>query len=353
VSWPARIEAQGEPRQQYTHAVDVVPTIYELLEIEPPETIGGYPQSEIEGESFAASLTDPEAPGKQTQYYAMLGQRSIYDSGWLACTLHPPLSGWGKFEQDVWELYHLESDRAQSTNLAEREPERLEQLKSLWFYYAGIYNGLPLDDRTALEQVLAERPHAGVDRERYVYYPNAADVPEEGGVRITGRPYTIAAGVELESSSAEGVIYAHGGVAGGHSLYVQDGRLRYAFNWVGTHLQEIVADRELAPGRQVLSADFSLKGPSSNEEMPGFEGTLRLYVDDEQVGEGELVTQPGVFCLVGDGICVGRDSASPVTPSYKPPFRFTGGTIDKVVVDVSGKPYIDHEAQVRAWFMRD
>jgi arylsulfatase len=114
-----------------------------------------------------------------------------------------------------------------------------------------------------------------------------------------------------------------------------------------------VADRELAPGRQVLSADFSLKGPSSNEEMPGFEGTLRLYVDDEQVGEGELVTQPGVFCLVGDGICVGRDSASPVTPAYKPPFRFTGGTIDKVVVDVSGKPYIDHEAQVRAWFMRD
>ncbi len=353
LSWPARIDAQQEPRQQYTHAVDVVPTIYELLEIEPPETIKGYPQSAIEGESFAASLTDPKAPGKQTQYYAMLGQRSIYDRGWLACTLHPPLSGWGKFEQDVWELYHLESDRAQTVNLAEREPERLEQLKSLWSYYAGIYNGLPLDDRTALEQVLAERPRAGVDRERYVYFPNTADVPEEGGVRITGRPYTIAAGVELESSSAEGVIYAHGGVAGGHSLYVQDGRLRYTFNWVGTHLQEIVADRELASGRQVLSADFSLKGPSSNEEMPGFEGTLRLYVDDEQVGEGEIVTQPGVFCLVGDGICVGRDSASPVTPAYRPPFRFTGGTIEKVVVDVSGKPYIDHEAQVRAWFMRD
>ena len=133
MSWPARIDAQQEPRQQYTHAVDVVPTIYELLEIELPETIKGYPQSAIEGESFAASLTDPKAPGKQSQFYAMLGQRSIYDRGWLACTLHPPLSGWGKFEQDVWELYHLESDRAQSVNLAEQEPERLEQLKSLWF----------------------------------------------------------------------------------------------------------------------------------------------------------------------------------------------------------------------------
>ena len=97
--------------------------------IEPPEVIKGYPQSPIEGESFAASLTDAEAPAKETQFYAMLGQRSIYHQGWLACTLHPPLSGWGKFDQDVWELYNLEEDRAQSNNLAEQEPVRLEELK--------------------------------------------------------------------------------------------------------------------------------------------------------------------------------------------------------------------------------
>ena len=87
--------------------------------------------------------------------------------------------------------------------------------------------------------------------------------------------------------------------------------------------------------------------------MPGFAGTLALYMDDEEVGRGELVTQPGPFCLVGDGICVGRDSASPVTPAYRAPFRFTGGTIERVVVDVSGERYVDHEAEVRAWFMRD
>ena len=84
--------------------------------------------------------------------------------------------------------------------------------------------------------------------------------------------------------------------------------------------------------------------------MPGFAGTLTLYVDDQKVGEGDIVTQPGNFCLVGDGICVGRDSASPVTPEYEAPFPFTGGTIDKVVVDVSGDHYVDHEAQVAAWF---
>ena len=211
----------------------------------------------------------------------MLGQRSIYSDGWLACTMHPPLSGWGKFDLDVWELYNLDEDRAQSTNLAEQERARLEALKSLWYYYAGIYNGLPLDDRTALEQILAERPHAGVDREQYVYFPDCADVPEEGGVRITGRSYTIAAGLRLDSADAQGVIYAHGGVAGGHSLYVKDGLLRYAFNWVGTHLQDVVADRaEMTPGDHVFTAEFSVKGKNEDPAMPGFAGTLTLYMDD-------------------------------------------------------------------------
>jgi arylsulfatase len=283
----------------------------------------------------------------------MLGQRSIYHDGWLACTLHPPISGWGKFDHDVWELYDLEHDRAQANNLAAQEPTRLESLKSLWFYYAGIYNGLPLDDRTALEQVLSERPHGTPDRSHYEYYPDTSDVPEAAGVPINGRSYTIAAGVDIDTADAQGVLYAHGGVAGGHSLYVKDKRLRYTFNWVGTHLQDVVADRDLTPGSHVVAVDFAVAGPSADPSMPGFAGTLTLFIDDEEVGCGEIVTQPGPFCLVGDGICVGRDSASPVTPEYVAPFAFRGGTIDKVVVDVSGDRYVDHEAQVRAWFAID
>src|SRR6185295_9555957 len=146
----------------------------------------------IEGESFAASLTDPTVPGKRTQFYTMLGQRSIYHDGWLASTLHPPLSGWGNFDKDEWELFHLETDRSQSTNLAKDEPVRLEELKTLWSYYAGVYNALPLDDRTALEAMLAERPRGGPDRPRYTYYPDCADVPESSAVAINGRSYTIA-----------------------------------------------------------------------------------------------------------------------------------------------------------------
>ena len=119
----------------------------------------------------------------------------------------------------------------------------------------------------------------------------------------------------------EGVLYAHGGVAGGHSLYVKDKKLRYTFNWLGTKLYDIVADTEISPGSHVFTAEFASKGQSTDPTMPGFAGTLTLYVDTNQVGEGEIVTQPGNFCLVGDGICVGRDSASPVTPEYTAPFR--------------------------------
>jgi arylsulfatase A-like enzyme len=353
VAWPAKIKADSHPRQQYVHAIDVVPTVYELLGIEPPEVIKGHPQSPIEGESFAASLTDPGVPGKDTQFYAMLGQRSIYHQGWLACSLHPPLSGWGQFDKDIWELYHLETDRTQAHNLAGGEAERLEALKDLWFYYAGIYKGLPLDDRTALEEALAKRPLPGPDRSHYEYYPNCADVPEEAGVAINGRSYTIAAGVTVDSSDAQGVLYAHGGVAGGHSLYIKDRRLHYTFNWLGTHLQDVETDRDVKPGQHVLSAEFVSSGPNDDPAMPGFAGELTLYIDKDEVGRGKIVTQPAYFCVVGDGICVGRDSASPVTPNYASPYAFTGGTIDKVVVDVSGDRYVDHEAQVRTWFWTD
>jgi arylsulfatase len=353
VSWPKRIPPSTEPRQQYIHAVDLVPTIYDLLGIDPPEMINGYLQSPIEGESFAAALTDPSVPGKSTQFYTMLGQRSIYHEGWLASTVHPPLSSWGKFERDEWELFQLESDRSQSINVAADHPDRLEMLKNLWFYYAGQYNGLPLDDRSALEQVLAERPRGGLARDQYVFYPDCADVPESAGPAITGRSYTIAAGVHVDSDDVEGVIWAAGGVPGGHSLYVKDRKLRYTFNWIGTVLQDVVAKVVLSPGSHVLAAEFVATGPSTNSEMSGTEGILTLYVDDEAVGHGPLITQPGYFCLTGDGICVGRDSASAVTPEYSAPYPFTGGSIDRVVVDLSGDGYVDHEAKVRAWFSID
>jgi arylsulfatase len=148
-------------------------------------------------------------------------------------------------------------------------------------------------------------------------------------------------------------LYAHGGVAGGHSLFIKDRRVHYHYNWIGTKIQRIASDQLITTGRHIFTVEFRLQGQSDDAATPGFTGTVTLYIDNAPVGKTDIVTQPGAFCLVGDGICVGRDSASPVTPDYQAPFPFTGGTIDRVIVDVSGETYLDHEREVLAWIMRD
>jgi arylsulfatase A-like enzyme len=351
VAWPDGIATRGEVRHQYVHAVDVVPTLYELLGVDPPDVLKGWTQSPIEGESFAASLADPGASGRETQFYSMLGMRALYHQGWLATTLHPPLSGWGNFDRDEWELYDLGTDRSQTRNVAGQHPERLEELKGLWFYYAGIYKGLPLDDRSAREILTSPRPQPSEPRDRYVYYPDTAEVPESVGVNIRRRSYTIAAGVRLDTPEAEGVLFAHGGVAGGHSLYLKDGRLHYVYNWLGERIETISSPDPIPTGHHVLSAEFDKTG--DDPDTYSATGTLTLYVDTEAVAAGEIMTQPGNFSLVGDGICVGRDSGSAVTADYIAPFAFAGGAIERVIVDVSGEHYVDHEKEVLAYLARD
>ena len=350
VAWPAGIEARGEIRHQYTHAVDVVPTLYEMLGVTPPSVLKGYTQSPIEGESFAESFTNPDAPERETQFYSMLGQRAIYHKGWLANTVHPPLSGWSGFDKDEWELYHLAEDRTQSKNLASKYPEKLEELKGLWFFNAGKYDGLPLDDRTAAEIFASDRPQPSKPRNRYVYYPNSADVPESVAVSVRRRSYTIAAGV-VTGDGAEGVLFAHGGTGGGHVLYLQDGHLHYMYNWLAEAHQKVTSDRPVEAGKHLLVAEFKKTGddPATGSAL----GTVTLYIDTEPVGKAEIRTQPGFFALTGDGLSVGRDSASPVSPDYAAPFEFRGGEIERVVIDVSGDAYVDQEKEAVAWLMRD
>lgn len=350
VSWPAGIAARGEIRDQYVHAVDVVPTLYDLMGISTPEVLHGWTQNPIEGQSFASSFTDPQAPGRTSQFYSMLGMRALYQDGWLATAMHPPISGWGNFHKDVWELYHLDNDRTQIHNLADEHPDKLQALKDLWFYNAGVYKGLPLDDRTPIEILNTPRPEAGRPRSQYIYYPDTADVPESVSVNIRRRSYSIAAGVTVDRADAKGVLFAHGGVAGGHSLFIKDGRLHYVYNWLGERVQTVSSVDPIPTGKHVFSAEFAKTG---DEQSTGSAvGTLTLYVDTVAVSSAEIVTQPGPFALAGDGLCVGRDSGSPVA-DYTAPFEFSGGTIDRVVVDVSGEPYVDHEKEVLAYLSRD
>jgi arylsulfatase A-like enzyme len=350
VSWPKKI-ANGGTRGQYTHAVDIVPTIYECLGLELPEEVKGYMQHPLEGESFAASLVDAKAESKQTQFYSMLGTRAIWHEGWKAASVTPAVpNAWGDFATQRWELFNADADPSECHDLAETKPEKLQELVALWWTEAGRCNALPLESRDAVGILLEERPQLSKPRDRYVYYPGCAEIPESVAPNIRNRSYAIAAEVTIDSPDAEGVLMAQGARFGGHALYIKDGKLKYVYNWVGEFEQIVESERRMPKGNCVLAASFEKDGdgiPTS--------GTLTLYVDDEKVGEAHIKTQPAKFSLAGEGLNVGREGAEPVTDDYPGayPWPFVGGTIRRVVVDVAGEPWVDVEKEVVAAFARD
>jgi arylsulfatase len=320
--------------------------------VELPEVVKGYPQIPLEGVSFRSTFESDDVPTpKQTGFFSMLGSRAIWHKGWKAVSVHPTIAGWGNFEHDRWELYDTEQDPTESHDLAAEHPAKLQELIRLWFHEAGKYQGLPLVDLTAVE-VLADptRPQIVPPRDRYIYYPDAAEVPETAAVNIRNRSYAIAVEVRVDAPGASGVLFSHGARFGGHSLYVKDGRLKYVYNFVGSREQVVESSREIPTGEVVLGASFVREG----DGMPTT-GTLSLFVDDEKVGEGRIMTQPGNFSLVGEGLNVGKDPGEPVTSDYAGahPYAFSGGTIRRAIVDVSGDLYVDTELEVLAMMKRE
>lgn len=349
IAWPQGIASKSAIRHQYCHAIDLLPTLYECLGIEPPDRVKGYEQSEIEGVSLAHTFDDPNAPTrKQAQIYSMLGTRGVWHEGWHACTVRPAMGGWGGFEKDRWELFHLDEDRSQTTNIAEKHPERLEKLKGLWAVLAGKYQALPLDDRTALEVFGDERPRPGKPRDRYVYFPNCGVVPQGVGANTIQRSFEIVADVRTQDG-AEGVLFAQGSDIGGHTLYVKDGKLTYVYNWLGTLRQKVVASEEVRPGTQRLGVSFELKGHDRDRSPLG---TARLLMDGRQVGAADIKTQPGFFGLEGV-ITVGRDTGRPASDEYRSPNAFRGGVVEKVTVTVKGRPHRDLKMEAEMAHRRD
>ncbi|MFE7223870.1 arylsulfatase [Nocardioides sp. NPDC057577] len=350
IHWPAGIRAKGEIRHQYHHVTDIVPTILDLAGLEMPEVYRGVEQEPLPGVSMAYSFDGADAPTmKKRQYYTMLGTRGIWQDGWKAAATHAPLSGKGNFDQDRWELYHVDEDRSESKDLAEQHPEKVQELVAAWFEEAEKYHGLPLDDRSALEMITVERPQAEPPRNRYIYYPGSGAVPEGVAVNVRGRSYKIIADVDL-SEGAEGVIFAHGSRFGGHALFIKDNKLHYVYNFLGIPPEQTFVSEPLTPGPHALGMEFVREGAGPNKESVG---TTNLYVDDQIVATGEMRAQIGKFTLCGDGLCVGFDSADAVSRSYKAPFAFTGGKILGVAVDVSGESYLDLETEALAALARD
>ena len=314
----------------------------------------GVTQVPIQGVSMRYSFDTAALPTeRKTQFYSMLGTRALWHNGWKAVTTHPALSGWANYEHDDWELYDTETDRAELHNVAAEHPEKLSELIGLWFYEAGVNHAFPLDDRSALEILTTPRPQQVAPRDRYVYRPGCAEVPESVAVNLRNRSFSIGALVDLPEPGAEGVLFSHGSRFGGHALYIKDDRLHYVYNFVGLDEQKIVATEPVPTGQDlVLSASFEKTG----EQPRGVaQGTLSLYYGDRLVGEGKIRTQPGKFSIAGEGLNVGRDSGEPVTEDYpgSPPWAFTGGTLRRLAIDVSGQPYIDLEREAAAMVARE
>ncbi len=350
VHWPKGIKAKGEMRHQYHHSTDIVPTILEAVGLEMPAVYRGVEQYPLNGVSMRYSFDDAHAPTtKKRQYFSMLGTRGIWQDGWKAAALHAPISGKGHFDQDVWELYHVDEDRAEARNLAGQYPEKLQELIDAWFEEAEANFVLPLDDRPAVEQINDVRPQGEPPRSRYVYYPDTAPVPESTAVNIRGRSYKILADVEVTAGVRGRHLRPRLPVRRAHAVH-QGPQAALRLQLPGHQAGADVRLPELEPGQLTLGVEFVREGAGEHMESVG---TAKLYVGEQVVAEGPMRAQIGPFTLCGDGLCVGYDSADPVSRSYPAGFPFTGGRILGVAVDVGEDQYLDLEREAAAAFARD
>ncbi|WP_431279413.1 arylsulfatase [Leifsonia poae] len=353
ISWPRGIDAHGEVRHQYHHAVDVVPTILECIGLEFPDFVQGYEQSPLPGVSMKYTFgTKPDAPTeKKIQYYEMLATRGLWRDGWKVVAQRAPFLGKGHFESDTWELYHTDVDRSEMHDLAAEHPELVKELVNLWYVEAGKYNVLPLDDRTVAELVavvpVADIPKDGI----YRYYPGTGELPEFNAAEIRGRSFKILADVTITDPDAEGVILAVGSRHGGHSLFLKNKKLWYVNNFIGIPPeQQLVSPDDVTPGVHVLGAEFVKDRMGDKHEAIG---KAVLHIDDQPVAETPWKTQPGHFSLDGEGLAIGRDTADPVSKEYDSGYPFRGGTITEVRIAVGDDAYIDLERDFRAGLSRD
>ena len=236
VHWPAGIAARGEVRQQYAHIIDMVPTVLDVLGIEPPATIRGVTQAPLHGVSFAHTFDDADAPTRHyTQYFEMFGHRAIDHNGWRAVC---PWPGPSFAEADVpfgtpitadtlamldaerWELYHAAEDFAENYDVAAENRGKVIELIAQWYVEAGRYNVLPIDG-SVVTRLMTERPQLTEARTSYTFWPGTEMLPASVGPRVLNRPHSITADVDIPAAGAEGVLLCQGANNGGFAFYVQ------------------------------------------------------------------------------------------------------------------------------------
>lgn len=331
IHWPAGIKSKNEIRSQFHHVIDVAPTVYEATHIPAPKMVNGIEQRPIEGTSMLYAFNNASAPdSRKTQYFEIIGNRAIYHDGWFAGTIHK--APWEPaprrpLNEDVWELYNVNEDFSQAHNLAEKNPEKLEEMKKLFLEEAVKYNVLPIDDRSIerMDPAIAGRPDLMNGRKELVLYEGSKGIPENAFINVKNTSMSITADVEVPAN-ANGVILCQGGDFGGWSFHLVNGKPSYTYNWVAIEITTITSSKPLSPGRHTLKFNFAYDGGR------GAGGTGTIFIDGEKVAEGKIANTNSNTFGVDETADVGTDENTPVLLSYKGKQKFTG-KIHKVVVN--------------------
>jgi len=329
--WPGGIQSKNEVRSQFHHVIDVAPTIYEAATIPAPKIVNGIEQRPMEGVSMKYSFDNPTSPDtRTTQYFEMTGNRAIYHEGWFAATIHRapwetqprrPLS------EDIWELYNVTEDFSLANDLANKNPEKLEELKKKFMEEGVKYNVLPIDDRSIerFDPTIAGRPDLMNGRTKLVLYEGAKGMPENAFINVKNTSLSITAEVDVPTN-ANGVILCQGGDFGGWTLYMLEGKPTYTYNWVGLETYSITATQKVLAGKHTIKFDFAYEGGRG----AGGIGTLSL--DGNKIGEGKIAKTNSNTFGIDESADVGTDENTPVFLGYARKERFTG-KINKVTVE--------------------
>ncbi|MBK5967108.1 arylsulfatase [Thiocystis minor] len=333
ISWPKGIQPDKSPRPQFHHVNDIAPTIYEILGITPPKVVDGFAQDPIDGTSLAYSFADAKAPGrKHSQYFDNNGSRGIFQDGWFASTfgpltpwltVSPGLTTWDS-RQDVWELYDLRSDFSQAVNLADREPQRLETMKTDFLKVAEENKAFPIGAGIWLR--LHPEDRVKTPYRHWEFDASTTRMPEFTAPGLGRESTHVTIDAEL-GEQASGVLYALGGASGGLTLYLDRGHLVYEYNMMIIERYGVASAEPLSPGQHRIEVDTAIKKPGAPAEVI-------LSVDGAEVARTTVErTVPAAF-TASETFDVGVDLGSPVSRDYfdRRPFRFDG-KIARVLVE--------------------
>ena len=359
VHWPNGIKEKGGIRNQFSHVIDLAPTVLEAAGLPEPTTVNGVQQSPYEGTSMLYSFNDAKAAERhETQYFEMFCNRGIYHKGWSAITKHrTPWVITGQkmvaYDDDVWELYDGNKDWTQSKDLSKQMPDKLHELQRLFLIEAVKYNVLPLDDRGGerFNSDLVGRPVL-VRGNSQMLFAGMGRLSENSVINIKNKTFAVTSELEVPAKGAEGVIIVQGGGFGGWSLYAKGGKAKFVYNVLGIKSYEIEATKPIPTGKTQVRMEFAYDGGGL-----GKGGTVTLYCDGKEVGKGRVEQTHGITISLDETADIGYESGTTVSPDYTAHTSKFNGKINWVKIDL-GKDaedadhYITHEERMRVVMAR-